>query len=789
MSGLKLYDAGFKDLVSVIPPGSTLAEGTTIKPESLGKVPGVQKADGTWSGYPWATQDVHRATAKRWDASGANIGLIGSKYPGLDLDVDDEQLADVIHEFAVQQLGEAPVRLSRGSRKLLVYRAAVPFSRVALVITWKGRSHTCEWLCETRQYLTFGKHPSGVDYRWDGAPLWEWSPDDLAVVSGESARAFLETLGAALTSKGAQVELVGTGAAKAAPPSQEDLRAPSIEKLEDLAGKLPNREDREGYIEILYALKAAGGEEALPVALEWAARWEGGYNDPERVEADFVSLSGPYRVGWPWLQERAQAAGVYQMAREAFVADLEAPDGPREGSAPARVPYTDEWVVDRILPEVVDCLRYVHGAKTWYLWSGHMWRPDEGMGHQLLLREMLRGLCNELEAQGVALGKEGKAHRIAARRYQSAAGIGAVVDLLGAHSAVAQDAFDRDPYALNTPSGVVDLRTGAITPVTPGGMHARSTLVGPEGGRAPTWEHFMHDLTGGDRSLIRYLQKVAGYALTGDITEKKVWFVWGSDTDTGKSTFIRVLSAVVGNYAGTIDVEGLIGGRGDRVPADLAQLPGVRLVTATEPEAGRAWDEKRIKVITGGDVVNARLLYGQWFRFMPQFKILIVGNHEPEIRNVDAAMLNRIHIVPLNRRVPKEKIVKDLSDLLVREEGPRILQWIIDGCLAWQTEGLTPPHAVVAKTRDYEDIEDIFQAWVEEECELGETFTATRQELYSAWAVWCRQRGEDPGSEKTFKRKVVARKLPVTDRQLGERRLRGYQGIQLNLRVELGTDA
>jgi len=801
-AALQLFDSGFTDLVSVIPPGSTLAEGTTIKPDSLGKVPGVQKADGTWAGYPWTTQDVHRPTAKRWSDSGANIGIKGDRWPGLDIDCDDPQLADVVHKFAVQQLGEAPVRLSRDPRRLLVYRTAAPFARVALVITWKSRSHTVEWLCDGRQYLVSGKHPSGVDYRWSGIPLWEWSPDDLCLITGDRALAFLKALGAALQSKGAEVELVGTGAAQAAPPPQDDLKAPSIEALGELVAKLPNVEEhRSGYMNYLYAIKAAGQDDevgAKVIALDWASRWEGGHNDLEWVEADWDSLHGPYRLGWSFLLDRAQAAGEYSAARDAFVADLEAPDtsvGILDSSSPwvegpDRVRYTDEWVTDQVRGQVEGELRYVASSKAWYVWDGHRWLRDEGMDHQLRLREILRNLCLDLEARGEAApGREGGPIKTAARKFQGASGIKAVGDLLQAYVAVPQDAFDADPYLLNTPSGVVDLKTGTIVPPDPAQLHARSTAVGPAEGPAPAWAAFLRDLTGSDPALVRYLQKVTGYTLAGDISEKTLWFIWGSDADTGKSTFIRVISELLGDYHDTVDVDTFVGPRRGEIPADLARLPGVRLVTATEPSAGHSWDEKRIKAITGGDEITARFLYGQPFTYSPQFKIVIVGNHEPEIRVVDDAMLRRIHIVPFNRKVPREKQIENLSQKLLEREGPQILHWMIEGCVAWQREGLTPPSAVTLKTAEYKETEDTFGAWLEEECELGEDFTSSRQELYSAWAVWCRQRGEESGTEKTFKRRIGARKLSIRDRLVGARRLHGYGGIRLNLRVEMGTDA
>lgn len=470
---------------------------------------------------------------------------------------------------------------------------------------------------------------------------------------------------------------------------------------------------------------------------------------------------------------------------EEFEADPEArpaPGAPSPSNAPL---YSDEWMVDQVVDQYKEVARYSPVAKYWYTWQdGHVWARDERLHAESLLRDLLRHESVLLRQRAAAAPTKGEAKpaKAAATRFQSKAGIGSVESLLQARVAVGPSDFDGDPWLLNTPAGVVDLRTGELHEPGHGGLHSRATGVAPAPGPTPLWRRFLADLTGADAEFIRYLQKTAGLCLTGDVSEKTLWFVWGSDSDTGKSTFIRALAGILGTYADSVDVGAFInsGNRSDTNNHALASLDGVRLVTATEPSAGEAWDDRRIKAITGGDEIAARYLYGQWFTYQPQFKIMIVGNHEPELKVVDDAMLRRLHIVPFNRKVPRERQIENLSDRLVQEEGPQILHWLIQGCLAWQDEGLGFPTQVAEKTEAYRAAEDTLAQWVRECCELAPEYEASRRDLFTSWDQWCRSRGEDPGSFKTFKRKIEEADLELEDRQVGDRRLAGYRGIRLS---------
>ncbi len=109
---------------------------------------------------------------------------------------------------------------------------------------------------------------------------------------------------------------------------------------------------------------------------------------------------------------------------------------------------------------------------------------------------------------------------------------------------------------------------------------------------------------------------------------------------------VNVQVGIMGDYAVTASMDVFIASSGDRHPTDLAMLRGARLVTASETEEGRQWAESRIKQLTGGDRISARFMRQDFFTFLPRFKLQIIGNHKPGLRNVDDAARRRFNLVP-----------------------------------------------------------------------------------------------------------------------------------------------
>jgi putative DNA primase/helicase len=219
--------------------------------------------------------------------------------------------------------------------------------------------------------------------------------------------------------------------------------------------------------------------------------------------------------------------------------------------------------------------------------------------------------------------------------------------------------------------------------------------------------------------------------------------------------------------------------KGDKHPTDLAGLMGARLVTASETQAGRSWDEQRIKAITGGDRMRARFMRQDFVEFQPRFKLILVGNHEPQIDNVDDAMRRRIHIIPFTFK-PVEPDLK-LPEKL-EQEWPQILHWMIQGCLAWQNEGLEPPEVVLMRTKQYFDEENQPQRWLEDCCEIGKG-DMSAADAYRSWSLWMSQQGERVGTQRDFTKSIrpLESEFGMEYGKVGprEKRVRGWKGVRL----------
>ena len=218
-------------------------------------------------------------------------------------------------------------------------------------------------------------------------------------------------------------------------------------------------------------------------------------------------------------------------------------------------------------------------------------------------------------------------------------------------------------------------------------------------GECPLWLQFLDAVTAGDGDLQAYLQRVAGYCLTGVTIEHVMFFLHGSGAN-GKSVFINTLVGAWGDYAAIAPMETFVETtQSDRHPTELAKLRGARLVVAQETEQGRRWAEAKIKALTGGDKIAARFMRQDFFEFTPQFKLMIAGNHRPSLTSVDEAIRRRIHLIPFTVTISPEKRNLKLGDELRKEWGG-ILKWAVAGCLEWQRIGLAPPVGEATATQD-----------------------------------------------------------------------------------------
>lgn len=407
--------------------------------------------------------------------------------------------------------------------------------------------------------------------------------------------------------------------------------------------------------------------------------------------------------------------------------------------------------------------RYVAAWGRWLVWDGRRWRNED----TLAATDLIRGVCRHAALQA-------DSPRLAARLAASStvSGVERLARTDRRHAATTEE-WDADPWLLNTPGGVVDLKTGRMRAHDRADRMTKITTATP-GGDCPTWRRFLDEVTGGDVELQAYLQRMVGYALTGSTQEHALFFLYGTGAN-GKSVFVNTLATILGDYATNAPMDTFMETRTDRHPTDMAGLRGARFVSAIETEQGRRWAESKLKNLTGGDKISARFMRQDFFEFWPQFKLFVAGNHKPAIRNIDEAMKRRLHLIPFTVTIAPDKRDGRLTEKLLAERDG-IMAWAVEGCLAWQRDGLNPPACVQAATEEYFEAEDALGQWIEERCLLANTHRESVSALFADWREWAEAAGEYVGSIKRFSELMAARKFEKCRLTGGAR---GIAGIAL----------
>lgn len=407
--------------------------------------------------------------------------------------------------------------------------------------------------------------------------------------------------------------------------------------------------------------------------------------------------------------------------------------------------FADDALALHLTSHYGDILRYVAAWDRWFIWNGRVWEHDD----TLRVSDLCRKVCRSYSVNSP---------QNVQKTITSSKTISAVEKLCRADRQHARkvDVWDNDPWLLNTPGGVIDLRTGEQRDHDPDLHMTKITRVAPDPrADCPLWLKFLHEITNGDVLLQAYLQRACGYAMTGSTREQCMFFLYGTGRN-GKGVLLNVFQWLMGDYAMNASPETFTSQGAGKHLTVLARLQGARLVVAQETEEGVPWAEARIKALTGGDVITANFMHQNSFEFRPQFKIFMAGNHKPGIKSVDEAMRARLNLLPFLVTFAKEDRDPHLTEKL-QEEGPAILQWAINGCLDWQQVGLKPPPSVTEATDEYLQDEDVQGNWIAECCERGTPYREKVAILFLSWARWAKEAGEDPASKKRFCQQMIGR--------------------------------
>jgi len=413
--------------------------------------------------------------------------------------------------------------------------------------------------------------------------------------------------------------------------------------------------------------------------------------------------------------------------------------------------FTDLGNAKRFVARYRGTLVYCEPWGRWFLWDSTRWAEDERLEVVARAGELMRGLYPL--AKMFKAEDERNAFLRHLNRSESHRSLTAMVTLAKADQTVARHPgdFDRDPWLFTVKNGTLDLRTGKLRAQNPKDLITRlAPVVFDPLATCPHWLSFLDMIMLGRSNLVHFLKRAFGSSLTGITSDKAMFILYGAGGDNGKSTMVEVFEMVLGDYARRTPVETFLKKREGSIPNDIARLRGARFVWAAENDRGVRLAESLLKEMTGGDRMVARFMRGEFFEFMPAFKIWFATNHKPTIRG-DAAIWRRLKLIPFDFTIPKDRqMLRHQVMAMFQVELPGILNWAIEGCLEWQSTGLGVPDEVINATREYEAEQDTFSMFLEERCIRVPNAQALSLALYREYKVWAEAHGEPVVSHKTF---------------------------------------
>lgn len=421
--------------------------------------------------------------------------------------------------------------------------------------------------------------------------------------------------------------------------------------------------------------------------------------------------------------------------------------------APSEPNPTDLGNAERFADMHARQVRYVPQWKSWLVWDDQRWLRDHAdqARHRAIITA--RGIYKEASttvdpARRELLGKW-------ALQSESAPRLKAMLDVASSlpEFSTSVSELDAKPWHFVCANGTVDLEAMRLDPGSPEYLltHASQVKFDP-GARAPAWERFVEETFCGDADLVSYVRRVAGYMLSGDISEQCFFVFFGAGAN-GKSTFISILQALLGEYAAKSRMETWVSQfrAAGSSTEDLARLAGKRFVVAEESEDEQRLAVSLVKEVTGGDKITARNMYERSFEYLPQFKLVLVCNHKPVVPGDDPALWRRLRLVPFDHVVPPERRDRRLKQKLAREL-PGVLNWALRGYQEWRAAGeLGEPRAIREATDKYKSDFDLIGQFIDEKCVLEDLPQHRREkeartcvetsELYKAYHEWATERG------------------------------------------------
>lgn len=414
-----------------------------------------------------------------------------------------------------------------------------------------------------------------------------------------------------------------------------------------------------------------------------------------------------------------------------------------------------------------DVFTYIYGANLaycdslgWLYWNGSRWECNDHKPLELATgytqgmlyhaRDKYQDAMDEARSyedkdQKAAIINPAKKYLAHAEKSRSFNRIKAMTELAKPQLIRQASEFDAEPHIINTPSGIVDLKTGEISPHFPQANCTKITKCAPNNENADIWDNFLDTITCGDGSLRGYLQLVAGMALVGAVYQEGMLIAYGNGAN-GKSTFFNALGAVMGDYFGVIDID-VLTTKDQNKGAALATLRGKRLVVAGELEEFQRLSPATVKRITSTDPITVEQKYRDPEAIQPSHTICVYSNFVPRVSTTDPGTWRRLFVIPFNAKITGSSDVKNYTQHLVEHCGGAILQWAIDGAVMFCRNGHTiqTPDIVAEVTEEYQQRENWLENFIADCCIKDKTYRIGATDLMKAYKLWAKDNGEYEG--------------------------------------------
>ncbi len=464
----------------------------------------------------------------------------------------------------------------------------------------------------------------------------------------------------------------------------------------------------------------------------------------------------------------ADGYGSRRKAKEPKVADADFTDDATKDF------FTDAHLTDTgngecFAAEFSEKYRHDRTNGRWLRWDGTIWKSDADGSVDVDVLKIIR------KRQALALtGDAQSSDKLKSLNYlircedmRNRKNIKAAAELLREFVTTIDD-YDANTNLASTKNGTIDLTDGSFRPAERGDYitHQLGTFYDPAA-QCPRWIQFQNEVFSKDAELVRWMQKVAGYSLTGDTSEQMMFLLYGYGKN-GKTVYINTLQALIGTYAGSASFKAFDADKQSEQTNDIAALKGKRFVSVAESAADKKLNEPLIKRLTGGDSITCRFLHKEFFEYTPQFKLFLASNHKPVITQSDFGIWRRVKLVPFTQNFTGRED-KQLEAKL-KLELPGILNWALEGLKMWRAEGLDGiPVSVREATEKYKSDSDTIGQWLELRTCKASHMDVSSSIAYQDYRDWCNDNGFYALGNRSFKSSLEERGFTSSRRGNGIR--------------------